>query len=162
MGKIIGIFATTPEGAIGYTKNKNQLPFDEPKDREFFREMTKDKIVICGRITAETLPESVKDNFKEMIILSRKSKDNNIDKVVERCRETEDEDFYLIGGAHTITSFIDNMDECYVTYIPYKVKYNISINIKQLKRSFGHYEDYKLFNSDTNPKSMLRVVRYWI
>lgn len=109
---------------IGYN---NQLLFNIPEDMAFFKEKTKDNVVIMGRRTWDSLPTKPLPNRTNIIITSKvdriyKDNDNvifmNIDDVaayVDYMRD--DKDIYIIGGASIYNYFICYCDKIYITRI---------------------------------------------
>src|ERR1035437_4063583 len=64
--KVIAIAAVAKNGVIG---NGNELPWSIPEDMKFFREATRDQIVIMGRKTLDALGKPLPK--RENAIISR-------------------------------------------------------------------------------------------
>ncbi len=116
------IVAVDSNWAIG---NKGQLLISIPADHKNFRKETLGKVVIYGRKTLETFPQSIPLDGRTNIILSRKKDYNVRNAVVVHDREEllkaiegyDPDDVYLIGGASVYEQFLDLCDTAIVTYL---------------------------------------------
>ena len=108
----------------GIGKNGGLLA-DLPTDMKYFREHTRDKVVVMGRKTLESLPRKKGLPKRVNFVLT-----SNLDFEAERCTvvHSEDElweavseygpdDVFLIGGATLYNRFYKYCDKLYVTKI---------------------------------------------
>ena len=108
------------EWSIG---RNNDLLFNLPKDMAFFRQTTKNKIVVCGRKTLESFPGGKPLPGRSTICLC--SPENNRDdcycvhsfeellRLVKELAKTQD--VFIIGGAQIYELFLPHYDEVLVT-----------------------------------------------
>ena len=108
--------------AIG---NDNELLFHLPKDMNFFRITTQDKVVVCGRKTLESFPGNRPLQKRSTICLC--SPENNREdcycvnsfyellKLVKELAKTQD--IFIIGGAQLYKAFLPYYDEVLVTKV---------------------------------------------
>ena len=121
------IVAVDSKWGIG---NKGQLLVSIPEDHRMFRKETKNKVVILGRKTLSTFPNSLPLDQRTNIILSRNEDINvrstetgkaimarSIEDVLELCKEYDSEDVYVIGGASVYKELLPYVDTCIVTAI---------------------------------------------
>ena len=96
------IFHADREWGIG---KKNDLMFSLPLDMKFFRETTKDKIIVMGRNTLNSFPNGKPLKNRVNIVLSSKKVDedviavHNSDELFEELKKYPEDDVYVIGGA---------------------------------------------------------------
>ena len=108
----------------GIGKNGGLLA-DLPTDMKYFREHTRDKVVVMGRRTLESLPGKKGLPKRVNFVLT-----SNPDFEAERCTvvhsedelweavsEYEPDDVFLIGGATLYNRFYKYCDKLYVTKI---------------------------------------------
>lgn len=110
------------EWAIG---RNNDLLFHLPKDMAFFRQTTKNKIVVCGRKTLESFPGSKPLLGRSTICLC--SPDNNradcycvhsFEELLILVKElAKTQDVFIIGGAQIYELFLPHYDEVLVTKV---------------------------------------------
>ena len=79
----------------------NSLIWNIPKDLKFFREKTKNSIIVMGRNTFNSLPKILPG--RKHINLCKKISENN--------------EVFIIGGASLYSMFIDIADVLYITHI---------------------------------------------
>lgn len=116
---LIGIVAMTPDGLIGSAEG---LPWHIPTDLKFFKNVTKDKTIIVGKTTYDTLPP-LKD--RKIIVMSRDEEleieEDSVKTVksLEDLRETviDDEISYVAGGAQMYKLLMPFCDYFYVTEV---------------------------------------------
>ena len=95
------IFHADREWGIG---KKNDLMFSLPLDMKFFRETTKDKIIVMGRNTLNSFPNGKPLKNRVNIVLSSKKVDedviavHNSDELFEELKKYPEDDVYVIGG----------------------------------------------------------------
>lgn len=125
MKKMIAIACLDAKNGIG--KNGNLL-ISIPDDMKFFRETTKDSIVVMGRKTlfsykdkaplknriniVFTNNDSIKDKYKNFDnIFFVKSYDD----VMQIAKKYMDKKIFLLGGAKIYNDLIDKCDTCLIT-----------------------------------------------
>ncbi|HZJ83729.1 MAG TPA: dihydrofolate reductase [Clostridia bacterium] len=114
------IVAVDLNWGIGY---KGDLLQRIPGDMKFFREMTKDKIVVMGRQTFESLPGKAPLKDRVNIVLSRDQsfKDDRLiicpsfEELFSRIKEYDIEDVFVIGGESIYAQLLPYCSEAYVT-----------------------------------------------
>jgi len=119
------IVAVDSNWAIG---NKNQLLVRIPADHKMFRQETTGKVVVLGRKTLETFPNSQPLPNRENIILTTnkdyKVKDayvvHSIDELLEYLERYDTQDVYIIGGASVYESMLPYVDTVHVTKIDHE------------------------------------------
>ncbi len=126
------ILAVDKNFAIGIN---GDMLFSIPEDLKRFKDLTIGNIVIMGRRTLESLPDSKPLKNRINVVITRKDiegvicvkdkselliklKEINPDKKMEE---------YLIGGASTIESMLDLVDECIITYVDKSFEYDAKI-----------------------------------
>jgi len=118
------IVAVDKNWAIG---NKNKLLVSIPEDMKFFRESTTGKIVVMGKNTLESFPNSkpLKNRVNIVIALEKDYKVegavvvNSIEEALEEISKYNSEDVYVIGGGSIYKQMLDYCDTAYVTYVDY-------------------------------------------
>ncbi len=116
------IAAVDENWGIGY---KNNLLISIPEDMKFFRETTKNSVVIMGRKTLESFPGGNPLKNRVNIVLTSdleyKKNDaiiaNSIDDVLKYISEYPDKDIYVIGGGKIYKTFLPYCNEGYITKI---------------------------------------------
>ena len=116
------IAAVDENWAIG---NRNELLVRIPADHRFFREETTGKVVILGRKTLQTFPGGLPLKNRENLILSEnenfKVKDaevfNSIEELLERLKDYDTEDVYVIGGESVYRQLLPYCDTAHITKI---------------------------------------------
>ncbi|ATZ16492.1 dihydrofolate reductase [Entomoplasma freundtii] len=124
------IWAQTQEGVIG---DKNRLPWRIPEEMAHFQNTTKNKTILMGRNTFEslgnkplknrfnyvltsTLPPSVPEPLKNLQFI------DNISAVVSLFAHSRNQDLYVIGGNQVFATFLPYADQVIRTTIfhPYQ------------------------------------------
>lgn len=124
---IIAIAAVDANWGIGY---KGELLERIPADMKFFKETTENHTVIMGRKTWESLPTKPLPNRFNIIVTNCNSGEcitesmasMSMDNVIDRINQlSENEDFYIIGGASIYEQLLPYCDKAYITriYIPH-------------------------------------------
>lgn len=97
-----------------------------PEDLRFFRQTTRDKVVIMGRKTVESLPGGRPLPNRTTILLTRdpdfQMKDVTIVRSVEEALKEAEKyktDIYVAGGGEIYEQMLDYCDEALVTFIDY-------------------------------------------
>lgn len=106
---------------------KGELIWSIPKDLKYFRERTKDSIIVMGKKTFNSLPKILPG--RKHIILSRTAEFNkeinneiivvnNKDELIDLCKKISgDKEIFIIGGASLYEMFIEIADKLYITHI---------------------------------------------
>lgn len=127
---LISVIAALAIGSRVIGKN-GKIPWDVPKDRRRFREITEGHTVIMGRKTWESLPEFVRplpDRFN--IVLSRNpdfepegaTVAHSIKEAVDIAEQQESEEIFVIGGEGVYKTFLPHADKLYLTLIDVDVE----------------------------------------
>lgn len=108
--------------------NKNRLIWHLPEDLEFFKTITKNKIMILGRKTFESLPKVLPNRFH--IVISKTQNENShervhfvstvdesIAKATELIKQGWPEEVCVVGGAEIYKLFIPLASKIYLTEI---------------------------------------------
>lgn len=115
------IVAVAEDWGIGY---KNKLLFSIPEDMKFFRETTKDSVVIMGRRTLESFPGKKPLKNRVNIVLT-----SHMDYKVEGAvtcfsakdaamiAKSYDKELFIIGGARVYREFLPYCEKAYVTRV---------------------------------------------
>ncbi len=121
------IVAVDSNFAIGY---QGKLLVKIPLDQQFFRDMTKGKVIVYGRKTLETFPNRVPLVGRVNIILS-KNKDysvrgalcmHSLDETLEYLKQYNSEDVFIVGGESIYRQFLPYCDTIHLTKIDYEYK----------------------------------------
>ena len=138
MGKYIGIMAIGENGELG---NKGKLPFDLPKDRQFFWKHVAGKIVLCGRKTYESIKNNLKFCAHEVVVLSSRpfrstkvGSANSLDMALISIGEIQyeskkDLDVLIIGGTSVFQGTKHLWDEAYITHVESKNKIEADVYV---------------------------------
>ena len=121
------IVAVDNNFAIGY---QGRLLVQIPLDQQFFREMTKGKVIVYGRRTLATFPNGVPLASRVNIILSE-NKDYNVrgavclhslEEALEYLKQYKSEDIFIVGGDSIYRQFLPYCDTIHLTKIDYEYK----------------------------------------
>lgn len=105
----------------------NGLIWNIPKDLKFFREKTRNSIIVMGRNTFNSLPK-ILPGRKHIILSSTNNFNkeinndvtviNNKEDLINLCKKiSENNEVFIIGGASLYSMFIDIADVLYITHI---------------------------------------------
>ncbi len=116
------IVAVDKNWAIGY---QNKLLISIPEDMKFFRETTMNKVVVMGKNTLESFPNSkpLKNRVNIVIALEKDYKVEgatvvySIEEALEEVAKYNSEDVFVIGGGSIYRQMVDYCDTAYITYI---------------------------------------------
>ena len=116
------IVAVDENWAIGY---KNELLIRIPADMKMFRQETTGKVVVLGRKTLETFPNSQPLKNRTNIILSAnkdyKVKDatvvHSMEELLEELKNYSEEDIYIIGGETIYRQMLPYCNVAHITKI---------------------------------------------
>lgn len=118
------IVAVDKNWAIGHN---NKLLVSIPEDMQFFRKETTGKIIVMGRKTLESFPNGLPlKNRVNIVITKDKNYDakgaivcNSIEETLEKLKEYNTEDVYVIGGDSIYKQFLPYCKVAHVTKIDY-------------------------------------------
>lgn len=145
----------------GIAKN-GDIPWNEPRDMQHFRETTDGGIVIMGGKTWNTLPKALRNRYN--IVIRRQGYSfpaydqkglrfyaHNIEKAIEHAKETEKNSPYkgiwIIGGESIYHQFLkpNVIEKCFVTTIMGDYECDQFFNVED----YGFVEKSQFFLSDT-------------
>lgn len=121
--KIMNLIAAVDNNwAIG--KN-NQLLVRIPMDQKFFREMTTGKVVVMGRKTLESFPNSRPLKNRTNIVLTHNPSYevegavvvHSLDELHKELEKYNSEDIYIIGGQKIYEQLVDECDVAHITKV---------------------------------------------
>ena len=118
------IVAVDKNWAIG---KDNKLLVSIPDDMKFFRETTTGKVVVMGRKTLESFPNSKPLPNRVNIVLTRDAKYDAKGAIIvhskeelnEELKKYNSDDIYVIGGESIYRLMLDECDRAFVTYVDY-------------------------------------------
>ena len=101
------------------------LLFSLPPDMKFFREQTKEKVVIMGRGTLDSFPGGNPLKNRVNIVLTRDKNFkregaevfNSKEDILEYVKKFPKDDVFVIGGGQIYEMFKDDCDEALVTKV---------------------------------------------
>ena len=116
------IVAVGSNWGIGY---KNDLIYNIPADKKYFRETTAGKVVVMGRKTFISLPNSQPLKNRTNIVLSRDENFcsdgiticRNSDMLFDTLKKYKTEDIFIIGGAEIYREMLPHCSTAYITKI---------------------------------------------
>lgn len=137
------IFSVDKNWAVGY---KNNLLVRIPDDMKQFREKTTGNVVIMGRKTLESFPNSKPlKNRVNIVITGKKDYEvegavivHSIEEAVEEAEKYASKDIFVIGGGSVYKEMLEYCDTAYVTYIDYE--YAADTFIPNLDRMIDEWE----------------------
>ena len=114
------IVAASENNVIG---SKNNLPWNLPNDFKYFKNKTWGMPVIMGRKSYESLKKSLPGRIN--IVVTNKTNwqpedvyvVNNIDSAIEKAREAEAKEIFIIGGGEIFKQTIDIVSRIYLTRV---------------------------------------------
>jgi len=121
------IVAVDNNFAIGY---QGRLLVQIPLDQQFFRDMTKGKVIVLGRKTLATFPNGIPLASRTNVILS--SDENysvrgavclhSLEETLEYLKKFRSEDIFIVGGESIYEQFLPYCDTIHLTKIDYEYK----------------------------------------
>lgn len=116
------IVAVGNNWGIGF---ENDLIYNIPADKKFFRSTTNGKAVVMGRKTFMSLPNSQPLKNRENIVLSRDESFSaegitvcrGFDELFKLLKDFNSEDIFVIGGADIYKELLPYCDIAYITKI---------------------------------------------
>jgi len=114
------IVAVSENNVIG---SKNNLPWNLPNDFKYFKNKTWGMPVIMGRKSYESLKKSLPGRIN--IVVTNKTNwqpedvcvVNNIDSAIEKAREADAKEIFIIGGGEIFKQTIDIVSRIYLTRV---------------------------------------------
>ena len=121
-GFMKAIVAVSSNLGIGY---ENDLLYNIPEDKKFFRSMTLGKVVVMGRKTLESMPGGKPLKDRTNIVLTRNTDYapdgvtvcHGEDELLKHLESYESDDIMIIGGAEIYKLLLPYCDTAYVTKI---------------------------------------------
>ena len=112
------IAAISQNGIIG---KDNQLPWDVPRETQYFKEKTADSVMIMGRKTCESFPEPLPNRVHIVVSRSASARKGfimcrSLQEAIERAKGFGKE-IFVIGGAEIYEQAIPLVDRMYLSYI---------------------------------------------
>jgi len=109
--KIIGIMACDPRGVIG---KDNKIPWSYQEDFRFFNQQTYNQVMIMGRKTFESIPQSILSN-RFNIVFSKTMNPSFLGNTIFvrsledflELREIPDKKYYMVGGKEIARLFLE-------------------------------------------------------
>jgi len=129
------------------------LLFKLPKDMEFFKNATKNHIVVMGRKTLDSLPggKSLKNRVNVVLTSDVNFKRegciicNSVEKLLQGLKKYDLEDVYVIGGSKIFDELRDYCKEAYIT------KVDTIVAADTYLHNFDEDENWKLdYQSEDN------------
>jgi dihydrofolate reductase len=170
------LFAINQDGIIGI---ENRLPWHIPEDLAYFRKMTLGSIVVMGRKTYDSVPNSV---FKgrHCIVLTR-SCNNPIprsssvsfcdfehvwDKIESIREQTETRRVFVIGGGQLFSLFYPYATKMWITDVRYVVaehpelvRFTLSPDDIHAKYQIDHCSDVFFSKNESIPYMFIAISR---
>lgn len=125
--KVIAIAAVAKNGVIG---NGSELPWNIPEDMKFFRDSTRDQIVIMGRKTLDSLGKPLPKRENAVITRNQAFKVegarvfSDVKSAIHHYRSNEElfsgKNIFIIGGAQIYEAAMDVLDEVWLTEIDHE------------------------------------------
>ncbi|MBE8221189.1 MAG: dihydrofolate reductase [Bdellovibrionales bacterium] len=134
-----------------------ELPWDIPKDMEFFKSTTINKIIIMGRKTFDSLHHPLPKRLS--IVISRAKHDNIIDKVifVTSIKDAIEEakkhtvkygkEVFIIGGGEVYKQSLGLVNRIYIT----RIKHNYNCDTFYPKILNTEFKLVKSYDHDGSP-----------
>ena len=96
-----------------------------PGDMKFFRETTKEKVVVMGRKTLESFPGKKPLKNRVNIVLTRNTDYapegvtlcGSVEEALELLKQYDSEDVFIIGGGTVYRAFLPYCKKAYITHI---------------------------------------------
>lgn len=96
-----------------------------PGDMKYFRETTKEHVVVMGRKTLESFPDGKPLKNRTNLVLTRNGDYrpegvilcHDVPEVLEQLKAYEEGDIFIIGGGTVYRQFLPYCKKAYVTYI---------------------------------------------
>lgn len=115
------IAAISKNNCIG---RDNDLPWHIPEDLEFFKKMTKGKVVLMGRKTWESIPEKYRPLPSRTNVVISRQLDYKVPEGVYLFEDVDialdyfkDQDIMVSGGGQIYEATIGRADTLYITHV---------------------------------------------
>jgi dihydrofolate reductase len=121
---MISLIVAVSEGNV--IGKDNKLIWHLPADMKFFKEKTTGHCIITGRKNYESIPEKFRPlPNRTNIVITRQSDYNapgtiivnSVDAALEKAKQTNDEEIFIIGGAEIFRQSLHLADRIYLTKI---------------------------------------------
>lgn len=123
--KLCSVAAVALNNVIGVNNN---LPWKLPSDLRWFKQLTKDHVIIMGRNTWESLPRKPLPHRYNVVITSNPPAEEYKDTIfvdpksalslaMFEARRRRQDKVFVIGGASIYNMFKDVIDEHYITSV---------------------------------------------
>ncbi|MGD9567234.1 MAG: dihydrofolate reductase [Sedimentibacter sp.] len=137
------IVAVAKNWAIGY---KGGLLFDLPDDMSFFRNTTKNKVVVMGRNTLLSFPggKPLKNRTNIVLTTDRDFKAegciivHSFNELFEELKKYNNEDIFVIGGGKIYNDLYPYCSEAFIT------KVDVIVNADTFLHNFDEDHDWYL------------------
>lgn len=113
------IVAADENNGIGIN---NKLPWHISDDLKYFKRLTKDKVVLMGRKTWESLPVKPLPNRINIVLTHNKDyvaqgaqMINSIDEALRHCQQYDE--IFVMGGVEIYKQFLSHAHKIYITRI---------------------------------------------
>lgn len=121
---LVGVVCIGPHNELGVN---NHCCYRISEDRKFFQTLITGQTVIVGRKTYESMPMSVLQLCKTVIVLTTSALQDNdfihFANSIDECITTYitcNDPVYVIGGQHIYKLFEKYIDTWYITYVNYE------------------------------------------
>ncbi|MGN0693078.1 MAG: dihydrofolate reductase [Oscillospiraceae bacterium] len=103
----------------------NDLIYNIPEDKKYFRSMTLGKVIVMGRKTLESMPNGKPLPKRRNVVLSRNPDYSaegvdichSFEELTELLKDVPDEDIFIIGGAEIYNEFLTRCNTAYITWV---------------------------------------------
>lgn len=119
------IAAISKNNVIG---RDNDLPWHIPEDLDFFKKMTKGKVVMMGRKTWESIPEKYRPLPARTNVVISRQLDYKVPEGVYLFEDVDialdyfkGQDIMISGGGQIYTATIDKADTLYITHVEQEI-----------------------------------------
>lgn len=119
------IAAISKNNCIG---RDNDLPWHIPEDLEFFKKMTKGKVVLMGRKTWESIPEKYRPLPGRTNVVISRQLDYKVPEGVYLFEDVDialdyfkDQDIMVSGGGQIYEATIGRADTLYITHVEQEI-----------------------------------------
>ncbi len=151
------IVAVDKNWGIGY---QNKMLYNFKKDKEFFGEMTTNKVLVVGRITLEELLNNNPPKRRINICLTSKKNYkkegayivNTLDELFEKLSFYNSDNVYVIGGESIYSQLLPYANVCYVIKVDdesecdaYFENLDKNKNWRVTKNTNPYFENNKVF-----------------
>ena len=143
------------------------LLFKIKEDTKFFRETTKNSVVIMGKNTFESLPNGPLPNRINIVITSDTSykKDgiivaHSIEEAVEKASEYSDKEVFCIGGGQIYRQMLNYCDTTLVTKVDAEIEGVDTFFVNMDKQDEWYVSEISKVKYDLDSQLMFRFCTY--